>query len=45
MKERLGDKIVSSFAGAFELKGKQNKVLTYSVEKVLASCLADKTMG
>lgn len=45
MKERLGDKIVSSFAGAFELKGKQNKVLTYSVEKVLASCIADKTTG
>ncbi len=44
MKERLGDKIASSFAGAFELKGKQNKVPTYSVEGVLASGIADKTM-
>ena len=31
MKDRLGDKITSLFAGEFELKGKQNKVLAYTV--------------
>lgn len=36
MKERLGDRITASFAGAFELKGKQNKVLAYSLEGITA---------